>query len=69
MATHLHVAKRRGLSSVKLAEEDGMRQVAVWYLQHRIRGTCAEMFTLCKVIAEANENLVGGLEKNRHAPK
>ena len=69
IASYLLVTNKKGISSIKLAEELGVRQSTAWYLAHRIRETWAESPVPFEGVVEVDETFVGGLEKHKHAAK
>ena len=69
MASYLLMANRKGMSSVRLGEELGVPQSTAWFLAHRIREGWSEMPPRFEGVVEVDETFVGGLEKNKHAPK
>ncbi len=69
-AMYLVSAHKKGISSMQLSRDLGISQKTAWFLIHRIR----EMFLnkaphLLRKVVEADETLVGGKNKNRHAHK
>ena len=69
-AMYLISTSKKGVSSLKLAEQLGITQKSAWFVNHRIR----EMLTdnnneKFETVVQVGETLVGGLNKNRHADK
>ena len=67
LAMYLIVTARKGISSLQLSKEIGVRQSTAWFLGHRIREACGnQIFEMMEGINESDEVYIGGLEKNRH---
>ena len=69
MAAYLLMANRRGISSIRLAEELGISQSTAWYLRHRIRQAWDERPAAFEGVVKVDESFVGGSERNKHRLK
>ena len=69
-AMYLLVTARKGISSMQLAKELGIRQSSAWFMLHRLREACGgPNLTKLKGIVELDECFIGGKEKNKHESK
>jgi transposase-like protein len=66
---YLLVTSRKGISSLQLGKEIGIRQASAWFLLHRLREACGNDLTMLRGIVEVDEAYIGGLEENRHFNK
>ncbi len=68
-AMYLLLTARKGISSLQLSKEIGIRQASAWFMLHRLREACGPKLEKLQGIIEIDETYVGGLEENKHASK
>jgi transposase-like protein len=68
-AIYLEMTSLKGVSSMKLHRDLGVRQATAWYMLHRIREAFMDVAHEFEGPVEADEAYFGGLEKNKHAKK
>jgi transposase-like protein len=68
-AMYLLLTARKGISSLQLSKEIGIRQASAWFMLHRIREACGPDLEKLRGIIEIDETYIGGLEENKHASK
>ena len=60
---------RKGISSVQLAKELGIRQASAWFMLQRLREACRTPNDPLRGIVEMDETFIGGFEGNKHESK
>jgi transposase-like protein len=65
-AMYLLVTARKGISSMQLAKEIGVRQGTAWFILQRLREACGAQQSRLKGVVEADETYFTGKESSRH---
>src|SRR3984893_3972264 len=68
-AMYLLLTSRKGISSLQLSKEIGIRQGSAWFMLHRIREACGPDLKKLHGTIEIDECFVGGIEANKHEHK
>ena len=69
IAFYLYATNLKGVSSMKLHRDLGIRQASAWYMAHRIRGMWGKPEDKFAGPVEADETYIGGKESNKHESK
>ena len=69
IAFYLYSTNLKGVSSMKLHRDLGIRQASAWYMAHRIRGMWGGVEDKFAGPVEADETYIGGKESNKHESK
>ncbi|MGA7384377.1 MAG: IS1595 family transposase [Methylocella sp.] len=68
-AMYLLLTARKGISSLQMSKEIGIRQASAWFMLHRIREACGPELKKLQGIVEIDETFIGGIEANKHEHK
>ena len=71
IATYLLATRPKGISSVQLGKDLGIKQSSAWFLLHRLREAWRTLAgpDLMAGPVKVDEVYLGGIEKNKHADK
>ena len=64
-AIYLEMTSLKGVSSMKLHRDLGVRQATAWFMLHRIREAFADVAMIFDGPVEVDERYIGRLEKNK----
>jgi transposase-like protein len=68
-AMYLLLTARKGISSLQLSKEIGIRQASAWFMLQRLREACGNDLTVLHGIVEVDETYIGGKNSAKHKSK
>ncbi len=68
-ASYLLLTSRKGISSLQISKELGIRQSTAWYMMHQLRMSCETSSDLLPGIVKIDETYIDEFERNKPAHK